>query len=144
MTRKLAFVLVAVLGPTLLSLLAACSPVYQAELPSGYLAVTSYSRLSGINGAQDTNTMVALRNCPKGFVLIEERFGTDADGLYREWTYDCVRGRQPGQARREGEVGQSRSDDEATVGGQLGRDGEVTVGPIQPHPLTGPHAARRD
>jgi hypothetical protein len=127
------------------AVLAGCSPIYETKLPNGYYTVTSYSRLYGISGAQSANITVALRKCPNGFVLVDEQFGTDADGLYRRWTYDCVLDEQRAQSRGDGRVTvgpQSRRDGRVTVGPQSRRDGRVTVGPIEPRGRAEPEAAR--
>jgi hypothetical protein len=96
------------------ALLAGCSPVYETQQPGGRYTVTTYSRLYGISGTLGTNTNVALRNCPSGFDIVGERFGTDAEGLYRRWTYEC-QGGWPAEG----------SDGRGVVGG----DGAVAVGP---------------
>ena len=74
----------------LAALLAACAPNRAEQLPSGDYTVRSYGRLFGIEQTKVDNWNVATRNCPKGYILFNERVDRDVDGLYREWEYGCI------------------------------------------------------
>ena len=72
-------------------LLASCAPPQIEEaLPRGDRAVTTYGRVFGLEATVHNNREAALNACPEGYVILDESFGRDEDGLYRRWEYGCL------------------------------------------------------
>lgn len=78
------------LAATALILLAGCSPTFYEDHPNGDHVVTTYGRLSGIEGTKASNRDAALATCPDGYLLLDEQLGRDSQGLYRRWKFGCL------------------------------------------------------
>jgi hypothetical protein len=74
-----------------LLLLAGCAePRFEETMPDGNLAVVTWGRQFGIEATKHDNRKAAERACPDGYILLNETFGRDRDGIYRRWEYACL------------------------------------------------------
>jgi hypothetical protein len=70
---------------------AGCAPTFRSDTARGDHYVTTYSRLFGLKATILNNEEAALAACaPDGYVLFDEKIGTDDNGVYRRWNFGCV------------------------------------------------------